>query len=227
MRLVESGRRVRESDNKPFGFLTDDEFVKFSHEFDTVFSGSRIVNDLIAHSIWKDTGFYFDVSYNKLQSRDLKGVVFDVNDYSSYSELLNAVESKINSDDNGVDNKLVKEFADIISCLYIKDKSIHTWTDRGLKWYTADFIELMYYAKTGKYHDDDSYRKDLYDKYFKDISNSLVSMADAKWIAVPELYMAFRFYQNGRIDVKGLVDKDWERLYNLYDKEQKKGNLYH
>lgn len=229
MRLVESGRRFRESENKPFGILTDDEFLKLAYGSPHKYLFSDIVDELIADNISKDTGIDFDVKYGTLTGYRVNGLSFRISDYGSYSELLSAVQSKIGSGDDFELKKMIDFMSYIFDYLSVDNGKIsiksNPYASTNLLNNAPVLFELLYYGETGDHHNDSVYGHELSKTYLESLGDDS-SIAYAKFIDVPELNVSVRFYLNGRVDVKGLSQDAWDRINKLADDVKAYGRKY-
>lgn len=229
MRLVESGRRFRESENKPFGILTDDEFLKLAYGSPHKYLFSDIVDKLIADKISKDTGIDFDVKYGTLTGYRVNGLSFRISDYGSYSELLSAVQSKIGSGDDFELKKMIDFMSYIFDYLSVDNGKIsiksNPYASTNLLNNAPVLFELLYYGETGDHHNDSVYGHELSKTYLESLGDDS-SIAYAKFIDVPELNVSVRFYLNGRVDVKGLSQDAWDRINKLADDVKAYGRKY-
>lgn len=98
MRLVESNRKVVESKDKPFGLLTNEEFIRLAyasnHSSSILDVAVKVMVDDLSNIFGKDfAGDWEEVYYHNEGEGRFRNFYFK--DYGSYDELKSAVKASI------------------------------------------------------------------------------------------------------------------------------------
>ena len=171
--------------------------------------------ELIAERLKKETGVYFSANGSQIKSNALDFVI-NAKDFSTYSDLVKKIEAFLGTGDEKFDKELKNHFN------WLKD---YFWfyADKrviyGSRWATdsngskSDIFEIIYYAITGKFHEDRSFSLDLMQKYLQNESRD----AFFGKVVIPELdSVEINFQKNQYIKIKGLSDTEWDRIDHLF-----------
>lgn len=210
-----------------------DLLAKLAKEYDYEYQVEDFYGKLIAQKLDKEFNVYveFNESYNEFRC-DAIGLKIRMNDVKSYEDLREIFKNKFetNSDDAFLKNKFKYFMSDIeveSKIGELKDYSSYSFDTMG-------FFDLLWYVKTDEFRRDGTKGSELMkiaqeyaDKYpndnatfFYPRSGLQYQIRFGEWIDMTTVDAKFsgwmiKFFRNGKIQIKGINDKDWNKIVHV------------
>lgn len=202
-------------------------------EFKYQWMVEKLYGKLIADKLDQEFDVYvgYDES-NGYFSCDAIGLKIAMRDVKDYNDLFDMIKSKLDGGES--DAKLKNKFDWLFKELGVESKvgEFHDYS-RG-SFNTMGFFDLLWYLKTDEFIRDGSIGHDLMDtaqayadKYPNDEATYFYpqdflryQIRQGEWIDMTTVDPKFsgwqiKFFKNGKIQMKGMKDSDWEKIVHI------------
>ena len=208
-----------------------DLFVELAKEYEYQYKVEDLYGDMIASKLSEEFGIYigFDNRYFTCSSIGFKVYFKDVKDFKQLHDM---IADKIG---NGADDaKLNDKFYYFFSNVSVESKigEFHNYDRYSFN--SMSFFDLLWYLKTDEFIRDGSIGHKLMDvaqdyadkysddnaTYFYPRSGLQYQIRYGSWIDLTTVDPKFsgwqiKFFQNGKVQMKGLSAEDWDKVIHL------------
>ena len=208
-----------------------DFMAELAKEYEYQYDVEDLYGKMIASKLSKEFGIYvgFRDRYFICDSVGFKVYFRDVKDYK---QLYSMIKDKIGNDVD--DTKLKDKFHYLFSELSVESKigEFHNYSRTSFP--TMMFFDLLWYLKTDEFVRDGSIGHKLMDvaqeyadkyptdnaTYFYPRSGLQYQVRYGEWIDMTTVDPKFsgwqiKFFQNGKVQMKGLSSEDWDKIVHL------------
>ena len=202
-------------------------------EFKYQWMVEKLYGKLVADKLDQEFDVYvgYDES-NGYFSCDAIGLKIAMRDVKDYDDLFDMIKSKLEGGES--DAKLKNKFEWLFKELGVESKvgEFHDYSRSSFN--TMGFFDLLWYLKTDEFIRDGSIGHDLMDtaqayadKYPNDEATYFYpqdflryQIRQGEWIDMGTVDTKFsgwqiKFFKNGKIQMKGLSDKDWDKIVHI------------
>jgi hypothetical protein len=210
-------------------------FAEMAKNYDYQYEVEDLYGNMIVKKLDKEFNLYFrfDESTNTFYC-DAIDFKISMRDVKSYDELHDLIKDKIGDDNE--DALLKNKFKYFMDYIKVESKIGEIKDYSSYSFDTMGFFDLLWYLKTDKFLRDGSkghelmnVAQDYADKYpndnatyFYPRSGLQYQIRYGSWIDMTTVDAKFsgwmvKFFKNGKIQIKGMSDEDWNKIVYIYD----------
>jgi hypothetical protein len=211
-----------------------DFMAELAKNYEYQYQVENLYGDMIANNLTRVFGIYVRYDeHSKLFDIDSLGLRIKTSDVKDYSDLEKIIKSNIG--DNADEVKLINKFKYIFSDFAVSSKQ-GEFISYSSHFNSMGFFDLLWYLKTDKFLRDGSkghelmnVAQDYADKYPNDNTTYFYprtylqyQIRYGSWIDMTTVDAKFsgwmvKFFKNGKIQIKGMSDEDWNKIVYIYD----------
>lgn len=215
-------------------------FASLAKEWKYEWDIRNLYNSMIANKLDDEFGIY--VGYDE-QSQNFRcdSIGFKINqrDVKSYDELRDLIKTKLSED---VDSAILKDkFNYLFKELSVENKIGEFHDYSRVSFDSQQFFDLLWYLKTDELRRDGSKGSELMnqaqnyaDRYDNDSATFFYpkdflqyQIRYGSWIDLTTVSEKFsgweiKFFQNGKVQMKGISDEDWNKIVHISEVVNKK-----
>ena len=210
-----------------------DFMAELAKDYEYQYQVEELYGKLIAKYLDKQFDIYVSFDERSKYFRcDAIGLNVSMNKLNDYNELFDIIKSKL--DNVGDEAKLKNKFHYLFDEISVESKvgEFHNYSRSSFP--TMQFFDLLWYLKTNEFIRDGSIGHKLMDvaqdyadkyptdnaTYFYPRSGLQYQVRYGEWIDMTTVDPKFsgwqiKFFQNGKVQMKGLSAEDWDKIVHL------------
>ena len=210
-----------------------DFMAELARDYEYQYQVEELYGKLIAKYLDKQFDIYVSFDERSKYFRcDAIGLNVSMNKLNDYNELFDIIKSKL--DNVGDEAKLKNKFHYLFDEISVESKvgEFHNYSRSSFP--TMQFFDLLWYLKTNEFIRDGSIGHKLMDvaqdyadkyptdnaTYFYPRSGLQYQVRYGEWIDMTTVDPKFsgwqiKFFQNGKVQMKGLSAEDWDKIVHL------------